>query len=84
MKIAFYGSDWSSDCRDSKEILERHKVEFEDYDLSRDSEYSRIAKQISGGSNIPVIRFGDGKFLINPSKEVLLEELRSREIIDPA
>lgn len=83
MKIAFYGSDWSSDCRDSKELLMRLRVEFEYYDLSKDSEYSRIAKQISGGANIPVIRFEDGHFLINPSKENLLAGLRSREIIAP-
>lgn len=81
MKVEFYGADWCSDCRRSKSLLIRMKVDFEYHDVSTNSEDTRRAKEISGKTNIPVIRFGDGTFIIEPSDEVLIEELRKRNIV---
>ena len=81
MKVQFYGADWCSDCRRSKALLTRLSVEFEYHDVSASPEDTRRAKEISGRTNIPVIRFEDGAFLVEPSDALLLEELRKRNIV---
>lgn len=81
MKVEFYGADWCSDCRRSKSLLTRLQVEFEYHDVSASAEDTRRAKEISGRTNIPVIRFEDGVFLVEPSDALLLEELRKRNIV---
>jgi mycoredoxin len=81
MKVEFYGADWCGDCRRSKSLLNRLQVEFEYHDVSSSPEDARRAKEISGKTNIPVIRFEDGVFLVEPSDALLLEELKKRSIV---
>lgn len=84
MEIEFYGADWCRDCRRSKALLTRLKVEFDYRDLSVSPEDTRRAKEISGRTNIPIIRFKDGTFLVEPTDAALLEELNKRNLVTPA
>lgn len=79
--VEFYGADWCSDCRRSKSLLNTLGVEYEMFDVEADSQAAEKSKEISGRTNIPVIRFADGQHLVEPSDAVLHAELKLRGII---
>lgn len=81
MEIEFYGADWCADCRRSKLLLTRLDVDFDYRDVSVSPEDTKRAKEISGKTNIPVIRFKDGVHLVEPSDAILLEELKKRNLV---
>lgn len=62
-----YGADWCSDCRRSKALLDAEGVDYEYVDVEQSAEAAEKARSISGRTNIPVIVFGDGSFLVEPS-----------------
>ncbi|MEY3561950.1 MAG: hypothetical protein RL068_1102 [Actinomycetota bacterium] len=79
--VEFYGADWCSDCRRSKSLLNTLGVEYEMFDVEADPQAAEKSKEISGRTNIPVIRFADGQHLVEPSDAVLHAELKLRGII---
>ena len=79
--IEFYGAEWCSDCRRSKSLLNTLGVEFEMNDVSESAEMAEKSKEISGKMSIPVIKFEDGVFLVEPSDAVLHAELTVRGLI---
>ena len=81
-KVEFYGADWCSDCRRSKSLLNTLGVDFEMFDVEASKDNADKAHEISGRTNIPVIRFEDGAHLVEPSDAVLHAELKLRGIID--
>ena len=80
-EIEFYGADWCGDCRRSKSLLETLGVEYEMHDVEQNKENAEKAQEISGRTNIPVIRFKDGTHLVEPSDAILHAELKVRGII---
>ena len=80
-EIEFYGADWCSDCRRSKALLETLGVDYEMHDVEASKEEAEKAEQISGRKNIPVIKFADGAFLVEPPDSVLHAELKIRGFI---
>lgn len=80
-EIEFYGADWCGDCRRSKKLLETLGVEYDMFDVENDAENAKKSQEISGRTNIPVIRFKDGAHLVEPSDAVLHAELKLRGII---
>ena len=80
-EIEFYGADWCGDCRRSKSLLETLGVKYEMHDVEQDKENAEKAQEISGRTNIPVIRFKDGTHLVEPSDAILHAELKVRGII---
>ena len=80
-EIEFYGADWCGDCRRSKKLLETLGVEYDMFDVESDAENAKKSQEISGRTNIPVIRFKDGAHLVEPSDAVLHAELKLRGII---
>lgn len=80
-EIEFYGADWCGDCRRSKSLLNTLGVEYDMFDVAESKEYTDKAHEISGRTNIPVIKFADGAFLVEPSDAVLHAELKLRGII---
>lgn len=80
-EIEFYGADWCSDCRRSKALLETLGVDYEMHDVEESKEEAEKAEAISGRKNIPVIKFADGAFLVEPPDSVLHAELKIRGII---
>lgn len=80
-EIEFYGADWCSDCRRSKSLLTTLGVEFEMHDVEQSKENADRSQEISGRTNIPVIKFADGAHLVEPSDAVLHAELKIRGLI---
>ena len=77
-EVTFYGADWCSDCRRSKSLLNTLGVEFEMKDVEADKATADEAQAISGRTNIPVVRFADGEFLVEPSDADLHAALVTR------
>jgi len=80
-EIEFYGADWCSDCRRSKSLLNTLGVEYEMHDVAEDASAAERSKEISGRTNIPVIRFSDGTHLVEPSDAILHAELKLRGLV---
>ena len=81
-EVEFYSADWCGDCRRSKSLLNTLGVEYEMKDVEESKENAEQAEAISGRKNIPVIRFSDGAFLVEPPDSVLHSELKVRGLID--
>lgn len=80
-EITFYGADWCSDCRRSKSLLNTLGVEFEMKDVETDKATADEAQAISGRTNIPVVKFADGEFLVEPSDADLHAALVTRGLV---
>ena len=80
-EVIVYGADWCGDCRRSEALLKALKVDFEKKDVEQSAEFTEEARSISGRTNIPVILFTDGKFLVEPSDPELHAELVVRGLI---
>ena len=77
-EVTFYGADWCSDCRRSKSLLNTLGVDFELKDVEADKSVADEAQSISGRTNIPVVKFADGEFLVEPSDADLHAALVAR------
>ncbi len=73
--ITMYGAAWCGDCRRSKALLDAEGVDYEYIDLEAVPEAADAAKAISGRTNIPVIVFPDGSFVVEPSDAELRAKL---------
>ncbi|MEY3028769.1 MAG: hypothetical protein RL198_166 [Actinomycetota bacterium] len=80
-EIDFYGADWCSDCRRSKNLLNTLGVDYEMHDVEINPEDATRAHEIAGRKNIPVIRFADGTHLVEPTDAVLHAELKIRGLV---
>jgi glutaredoxin len=80
-EVIVYGADWCGDCRRSEKLLNALGVEFEKKDVEQSAEFTEEARAISGRTNIPVIIFSDGKFLVEPSDPELNAELTIRGLV---
>lgn len=80
-EVTFYGADWCSDCRRSKALLNAENVEFELRDVEQSAEFTSEAQALTGRTNIPVIKFADGEFLVEPSDVDLRDALAKRGLI---
>jgi len=81
-KIEMYSANWCSDCRRSKSLLDTLGVDYELFDVEQSKENADKSQAISGKTSIPVIRFEDGKFLVEPTDATLHAELKVRGILD--
>lgn len=81
-QITMYGADWCGDCRRSKRLLEELGVEYTHIDVEHDLSAADKVKEINGGAqSIPVIVFGDGTHLTEPSDSDLKAKLQALSII---
>ena len=79
--IDFYGAEWCGDCRRSKRLLTTLGVEFTYLDVEHDEAAQLKAIELTGRQSIPVIVFGDGTQLIEPSDPELKAKLESLNIV---
>jgi len=79
--VTFYTAAWCGDCRRSEALLKALNVEFVEKDIEHSVEYTEEARAISGRTNIPVVLFADGKFLVEPSDPQLHAELVVRGLV---
>ena len=80
-EVEYYGAQWCGDCRRSKSLLDTLEVQYDEFDVEQSKENADKAQEISGRTNIPVIRFKDGTHLVEPSDAVLHAELKVRGLI---
>mgnify|MGYP001548529606 FL=1 len=81
-EVEYYGAQWCGDCRRSKSLLDTLEVQYDEFDVEKSKENAEKAQEISGRTNIPVIRFKDGTHLVEPSDAILHAELKVRGLID--
>ena len=79
--VTFYTAAWCGDCRRSEALLKALNVDFLEKDIEHSVEFTEEARAISGRTNIPVVLFADGKFLVEPSDPELHAELVVRGLI---
>jgi glutaredoxin-like protein len=80
-EVTLYSADWCSDCRRSKSLLNTLGVEYDLKDVEADKATADEAQAISGRTNIPVVRFADGEFMVEPSDADLHAALVSRGLV---
>mgnify|MGYP003342616520 CR=1 FL=1 len=74
--IVMYGAEWCGDCRRSKRLLDELNVEYTYVDVEANpDEIETVKKFNDGAQSIPVIVFGDGTHLTEPSDPDLKAKL---------
>ena len=81
-EVEYYGAQWCGDCRRSRSLMDTLEVDYGVFDVEQNKENANKAHEISGRTNIPVIRFKDGTHLVEPSDAILHAELKVRGLID--
>ena len=77
-----YSADWCGDCRRSKLVLDELNVIYTVIDIEADQAAADKVIEINGGMrSIPVIIFGDGTHMTEPSDIDLKAKLTSLGII---
>lgn len=77
-----YSADWCGDCRRSKRLLNELNIPYNIIDVDADESAAEKVIEINGGMrSIPVIVFGDGTHLTEPSDAALKEKLNSLGLI---
>ena len=80
--LAVYGTDTCEDTQRSRALLDSLGVQYNYYDVEKDAAMARTSSALqNGGQKTPVIDFGEGLALVEPSDEVLTRSLRERDRI---
>lgn len=75
-KITIYGTDWCSDCRRAKQLMDAYDIEYDWTNIDEEPEFQKIVKDINNGRSIvPTIIFPDGSVLVEPSNSELIKKL---------
>ena len=75
--IDFYGAD----CHRAKAALDRFGVAYSLHDIEHEDGAAEKAIAISGQQHIPVIRFADGSWLVEPSATQLQAKCKELGLI---
>ncbi len=80
--IDFYGADWCGDCHRAKAALDRFRRSPTAFMISSNEDgAAEKAIAISGQQHIPVIRFADGSWLVEPSATQLQAKCKELGLI---
>ena len=75
-EITLYGTAWCSDCKRTKQFFGEQRVHYEFVDIDGNAEGLAIVEKANNGKHvIPVLVFGDGSQLIEPSNSELAKKL---------
>ena len=75
MTIKIYSTPTCPYCIQAKEFFKKAKIDFEDFDVSKDQEKAKEMVEKSGQSSVPVIDI-NGKIIIGFDKEKIEETLK--------
>lgn len=75
MKIIVYSTSTCPFCIQVKDFLKENKIEFEDIDISQNTEAAKEIAEKSGQMGVPVIDI-DGQLVIGFDKEKLKQLLK--------
>lgn len=77
-KIRMYGTPWCGDTLRAKKVFEEYKIEYDWININKDQEAENIVKDINKGfRSVPTIIFPDESILVEPSKQTLVDKLKS-------
>lgn len=75
-EISMYGTAWCSDCKRTKQFFGEQRVHYEFIDIDGDAAGLAFVEEANNGKHvIPVLKFGDGSTLIEPSNAELAQKL---------
>ena len=75
-KITLYGTAYCGDSIMARLVLKKHKVDYIDIDIDKDSEgESVVLAHNNGFRSVPTIYFPDGDVLVEPSPRELLSKI---------
>jgi len=73
-RLKIYTTPWCGDCRMAKAVLDRAGVGYEEINIDHDPEAVATVLAINGGyTTVPTIVMPDGRVLVEPSRQQLLE-----------
>ena len=75
-RLKIYTTPWCGDCRMAKAVLDRAGVAYDEIDIDHDPDAVATVLAINGGyTTVPTIVMPDGRVLVEPSRQELLEAL---------
>lgn len=75
-KVVVYGRELCADTTRARAVLDARAVPYEYVDVAADDASRSHAAGLAGSANIPVLLFGDGTVLVEPSDAELIAALR--------
>ncbi|MCH8561857.1 NrdH-redoxin [Nesterenkonia sp. LB17] len=75
-KIRMFGAQWCGDCRRTKAQLDALELDYDYIDLEHDVAAAKVAEEISGRKQIPVVVYPDGSHQVEPSNADVEAKLR--------
>jgi glutaredoxin-like protein len=75
--IKMYGTTWCGDCHRAKRVLDELDERYEWIDVDRDKAAREHLVQVVGKVKVPLIEFGDGSHLVEPSSDTLRAKVSS-------
>lgn len=79
--ITVFGADWCRDCRRTKAQLDDLGVDYTYVDLEAEPEAAKVAKDLSGRTNIPVVVYPDATHHVEPANAEVEAKLRELGVI---
>ncbi len=74
--IIVYGTTWCGDCHSAKRVLDEYAVAYTWIDVDADPEAEALVLRVNRGMrSVPTIVFPDGSVLVEPSDQMLSEQL---------
>ncbi|MEX2247601.1 MAG: FAD-dependent oxidoreductase [Dehalococcoidia bacterium] len=78
-EITMYGTLWCGDCKRTKQFFGEQRVHYDFVDIDANPEGIAVVERANGGRHIiPVLLFGDGSTLVEPSNAELAAKLGLR------
>lgn len=79
MQVLIYATQWCRDCRQAKQFLDEHGVEYTEIDVDKDREASAEVVRHVGKRAVPQLVI-DGEWFqpYTPGKGLLIDELHRR------
>jgi glutaredoxin len=74
-RLVLYSAAWCPDCKRSKAVLDKHKVDYLDIDIGKDNEAFLFVERLTRRVRIPTLIFPDGTILVEPTDEALDHQL---------
>jgi thioredoxin reductase (NADPH) len=79
--IIVYGTTWCPDCRNAKNFLGEHRIQYVWVDIEQDATAMAEVERLNHGRrSVPTILFPDGGVLVEPTDEELARKLGLRTV----
>jgi mycoredoxin len=74
-RLVVYSTAWCPDCKRSIALLDKFKIDYLNIDIGKDNEAYIFVEKLTRRVRIPTLIFPDGTILIEPSDEVLYQQI---------